>query len=349
MLIDRAVIEVRSGKGGDGCVSFRREKYVPKGGPNGGDGGRGGSVILVATMGIDTLRDLGSKRLWRAGDGKAGMPSQKHGSNAEDLTIEVPPGTLVYDEQDGTLLMDLDTPDQRVVAVRGGRGGFGNEHFKSPTDQAPVRFTAGEASQQRVLRLELKLVADVGLVGMPNAGKSTMLAAVSSAKPKVADYPFTTLEPHLGIAELPGELHANSRRLVLADIPGLIEGASRGKGLGDRFLRHIERTRLLIHLIDAAPPDGADPVIRYQTIRAELAAHSAVLADKPQIVVLNKVDLVPDDAERRAMIERLEQAAGTTVLAASSATRQGLRELLEECWKRLGRIDPRGGGDRPQP
>jgi GTP-binding protein len=342
MLIDSTVIEVRSGRGGDGCVSFRREKFVPKGGPDGGDGGRGGSVILLAAAGIDTLRDLGSQRLWRASDGKAGMPAQKHGRDGKDLTIEVPPGTLVYDEQDGTLLMDLDAPDQRLVAARGGRGGFGNEHFKSPTDQAPVRFTAGEAAQQRALRLELKLVADVGLVGLPNAGKSTMLAAVSSAKPKIADYPFTTLQPHLGIAELPGELHTDARRLVLADIPGLIEGASRGKGLGDRFLRHIERTRLLIHLIDAAPPDGADAADRYRTVRAELSAHAAGLTDKPQIVVLNKVDLLPDDAERDAMIKQLEQAADTTVLAASGATRRGLRELLEECWRRLGRNEPRG-------
>lgn len=345
MLVDRAIIEVRSGKGGDGCASFRREKYVPKGGPNGGDGGRGGSVILVAKTGIDTLGDLGVRRLWRAADGKAGMSSQKHGRNGEDLTIGVPPGTLVYDEQDGTLLTDLDAPHKHLVAARGGRGGFGNEHFKSATDQAPVRFTTGEASQQHMLRLELKLVADVGLVGLPNAGKSTMLAAVSSAKPKIADYPFTTLEPHLGIAELPNERHAASRRLVLADIPGLIEGASRGKGLGDQFLRHIERTRLLIHLVDAAPPDGTDPATRYGTICAELAAHSAALADKPQIVVLNKVDLVADDAERCSLLHRLKQAAGASVMATSSATRRGLRELLEECWRRLEKNEPHDDDD----
>ena len=335
MLIDSAVIEIRSGKGGDGCVSFRREKYIPKGGPNGGDGGRGGSVILAATAGVDTLRDLGARRLWRAGDGRAGMPSQRHGRDGEDLIIQLPPGTLVCDDSEGSLIADLDAPGKQVIAAQGGRGGFGNEHYKSSTDQAPVRFTAGEAAQQHMLRLELKLIADVGLVGMPNAGKSTMLAAVSSARPRIADYPFTTLEPHLGIAELPGQTHAAARRLVLADIPGLIEGASRGKGLGDAFLRHIERTHLLLHLIDAAPPDGADPVASYRTICRELAEHSAALAQKPQIVVLNKVDLIADDAERDEVIQRLEQAVDTRVFAASGATRQGLRELLEECWRRL--------------
>jgi GTP-binding protein len=335
MFIDTAVIEVRSGKGGDGVVAFRREKYIPKGGPSGGDGGRGGDVWLIAEHGIDTLLDFSGRHHWAAEDGQPGQSRQMHGRDGTDLAIKLPPGTLVYDNTSGELLFDLNTPGQKHLIARGGKGGFGNDHFKTATHQAPRHATPGEPAQSLTLRLELKLIADAGLIGKPNAGKSTLLSVVSKATPKIADYPFTTLEPQLGIAELSAD-HSGARRLVFADIPGLIEGASGGAGLGIQFLRHVERTRMLVHLLEAAPMDGSDPLANYHTIRHELAAYSPELAAKREIVVLSKMDLLPDEASREALAQRIEQEVGRRVLRISAATRQGIRELLEACWRGLG-------------
>lgn len=327
MLIDSATIEVRSGKGGDGCVSFRREKYVPKGGPDGGDGGRGGSVTLVASGEVETLLDFAGRHHWHAENGQPGGPKSRHGRDGADLEVPVPPGTLVYDAESGELLVDLDAPGRRHLAAEGGKGGLGNEHFKSPTHQVPREATPGGPAQQRQLRLELKLIADVGLIGKPNAGKSTLLAAVSRARPRIADYPFTTLEPQLGIAELP-----EHRRLVIADIPGLIERAHTGRGLGMRFLRHIERTRVLVHVLELEPVDGSDPVDNYHAVRRELAAYSATLAAKPELVALSKMDLLGGADDRAAAVSMLERALERRVLAFSGATQAGVPALLEACW-----------------
>ena len=288
MLVDRARIFVRSGKGGDGCMSFRREKYIPKGGPNGGDGGDGGDVILVGDQSIDTLLSLTHKPHYRAGHGIQGKGSQLHGANGDDKIVKVPLGTLVTDEASGELLADIAVDGQELVVAKGGKGGCGNEHFKSATNQAPRETTNGEPIEEHILRLELKLIADIGLVGMPNAGKSTLLSSISAARPKVADYPFTTLQPHLGIAELD-----INRRLIVADIPGLIEGAAEGAGLGHRFLKHIERTGALLHLVDVMPIDESDPVSNYKAIREELERYSKELAEKDEIVVLKRAGQRP--------------------------------------------------------
>lgn len=330
MFIDEAVIEVRAGKGGDGCVSFRRAKYVPKGGPDGGDGGDGGSVILEVDEGLNTLLDFRGTHHWAAEDGEPGHGSQMFGKGGEDRVIRMPPGTMVFDADTGELLCDL-RPGDRVVIARGGRGGYGNEHFKGPTNQTPRNADPGEPGEQRTLRLELRLMADAGLVGLPNAGKSTLLAAVTRATPKIADYPFTTLAPHLGIAELdPG------RRIVLADVPGLIEGAAEGAGLGHEFLRHLGRTRALVHLVDAQPPDGSSPVENYRTVRAELLAYSPALAEKPEVIALNKIDLLADGVEREEAVRSFKRALRTEtdapVVPVSGAARLGLRDLLEKVW-----------------
>ena len=330
MLIDSAIIFVRSGKGGDGCLSFRRAKFEPKGGPDGGDGGNGGSVVLVATAGVDTLLDLSGRHHHHAEDGQAGQGKQRHGRKGADLEVPVPPGTLIYEEPDGTLVDDLAQAGRRLVMARGGKGGFGNEHFKSPTNQAPRQTTAGEPAVGRTLRLELKLIADVGLIGKPNAGKSTLLSRVSGARPKIADYPFTTLEPNLGIAEL-----SSDRRLVIADVPGLIEGAATGHGLGIEFLRHIERTRVLVHLIEVDPVDGSDPVQNYHTICNELASYSPQLAVKPQLLALAKMDLMPTEERRAEAVKSIQKATGVRTLPVSSVCGIGLRALLESCWKRI--------------
>lgn len=335
MLVDQATIFVSSGRGGDGHVSFRREKYIPKGGPSGGDGGNGGSVYLVATPGVDTLLDLAGRHHWRAEPGEPGGSKQKHGKDGQDLSIQVPAGTLIYDDDTGELLADLDALHKRVLIARGGRGGFGNEHFKSPTNQTPRQFAPGEPGEQRTLRLELKLIADIGLLGKPNAGKSTLLSKLSHARPRVADYPFTTLEPNLGIAELPGH-----RRVVIADIPGLIEGAHAGSGLGTRFLRHIERTRLLVHLLEIEPGDGSDPVTNYHVIRRELAQYSPQLAAKPELVVLTKLDLLGGQAaDGEAAADLFEQHLGVRPRVISSAMNLGTQELLEACWAKLAEMD----------
>ncbi len=331
MLVDRATIHVRSGKGGDGCVAFRREKYINKGGPSGGDGGNGGDVILVAEAGVDTLLDFTGRHHWRAPDGEPGGSKQKHGANGDDLEIRLPPGTLIYNDETGELVVDLAEPETRHVIAAGGRGGFGNEHFKSPTNQTPREATPGEPSVELTLRMELKLVADVGLIGMPNAGKSTLLSRLTAARPKIADYPFTTLEPNLGIAEIPGEFGA--RRLVIADIPGLIEGAAGGAGLGHEFLRHVERTRVLVHLLEIEPTDGSDPVENFTAINQELFDYSTQLARKPQIVAVSKMDLLAGDEDRQVAAELVEQATGQPVLPVSSVSGDGVAALLERCWQ----------------
>ncbi|MBT5365301.1 MAG: GTPase ObgE [Phycisphaerae bacterium] len=327
MLVDRARIFVRSGKGGDGCMSFRREKYIPKGGPNGGDGGDGGDVILVGDGSIDTLLSLTHKPHYRAGHGIQGKGSQMHGANGDDKIVKVPLGTLVTDEDTGDLLADISEEGQELIVAKGGKGGWGNEHFKSATNQAPRETTNGELIEEHILRLELKLIADIGLVGMPNAGKSTLLSSISAARPKVADYPFTTLQPHLGIAELDID-----RRLIIADIPGLIEGAADGAGLGHRFLKHIERTGALLHLVDVMPIDGSDPVSNYRTIRDELERYSSELAAKDEIIVLNKIDLL-SSAVRESSIETIAaELQLDPVITCSGVTREGIRGVLEHCW-----------------
>lgn len=324
VFVDEVRIHVRGGRGGDGCVSFRREKYVPKGGPDGGDGGRGGSVFLVAKAGIDTLLDLAGRHHYHAENGRPGSGANCTGRSGEDLVVPVPTGTLVYDDLSGRLLKDLVHDGERVCVARGGRSGHGNAHFASATQQAPRTAEPGLPGQERTLRLELKLIADVGLVGLPNAGKSTLLARLTQARPKIADYPFTTRAPHLGIMELPG-----FRRLVLADLPGLIEGAHEGVGLGDAFLRHIERTRVIVHLVDLCPPEGAPtPTEAYRIIRGELEKYSAALAHRAEIVAGSKLDLT----EASAALSVLRNELGVPVFGISGVTGAGLRELAEEMW-----------------
>ena len=324
LFVDEATIHVRGGKGGNGCVSFRREKYVPKGGPDGGDGGHGGSVFLVAHAGVNTLLDLTGRHHYHAENGRPGSGSNCAGRRGKPLRVTVPAGTLVYDADTGRLLKDLVNDGNEVCVARGGRGGRGNAHFVSATHQVPRESQPGTAGQERKLRLELKLIADVGFVGLPNAGKSTLLSRLTHARPKIAAYPFTTREPYLGIAEMPG-----FRRLVLADLPGLIAGAHEGAGLGDTFLRHIERTRVILHLVDLNPPEGApSPAEAYQTIRGELEKYSATLAQRTEILVGTKLDIT----EARDAFEPFQVAVGRPVLGISSASGQGLRELLEALW-----------------
>ncbi|GMU82674.1 MAG: GTPase Obg [Planctomycetota bacterium] len=324
LFVDTVTVEVRGGKGGDGCVAFHREKFVPKGGPSGGDGGRGGSVFLVADRGLNTLLELAGKHHWHAENGRPGEGSNCHGKNGRDLHVKVPAGTLVYDDDTGTLLKDLVTDGEVVRVARGGRGGYGNLHYVSSTNQTPRQFQPGRAGQQRMLRLELKLIADIGLVGLPNAGKSTLLARVTNARPKIAAYPFTTKEPQLGILEL-----SEFRRLVIADIPGLIEGAHEGVGLGDAFLRHIERTRVIVHMIDLCPPEGSPtPVEAYHVIRNELEKYSPKLAARHEIIVGSKLDLT----EAPESLETLRAALGRPIIAISGVTGQNLRTLGEAMW-----------------
>jgi GTP-binding protein len=328
MFIDEAIIHVKAGDGGHGCVSFRREKYVPKGGPDGGDGGDGGSIVFLADSSKDTLLDFAGKHHWNAPRGEGGMGKKMAGLSGEDLVIPVPLGTLIYDRDHGSLLCDLETDGRKVTIARGGKGGRGNWHFRTPSNQAPRFAEPGTEGQERNLRLELKLIADVGLVGMPNAGKSTLLRAVSAARPKVADYPFTTLEPQLGIVELVGD-----RRIVVADIPGLIEGAQHGTGLGHAFLRHVERTKVIVHLLDLFPLDGSDPAANYRTIRAELEAFSSLLAAKPEVIAANKMDLATDDGEALAKLRA--DLPTHTIYPISGATHDGVQPLMEALWNIL--------------
>ena len=320
MFIDEAEIYVKAGDGGDGCVSFRREAGVPRGGPDGGDGGDGGSVVFHARPGLDTLLDFKGRHHWRAANGQPGRGKDMTGASGDDLVVPVPPGTLIYDKRLGILLKDLDAPDMKVVIARGGEGGRGNARFATSTNQTPRTFEPGTPGEERHLRLELKLIADVGLVGLPNAGKSTLLARLSAARPKIADYPFTTLEPNLGIVEAGPE-----RRFVMADLPGLIEGAHRGVGLGDEFLRHVERTRVLLHLVEFEPHAGLQPAAAWRAIRAELAGYSPTLAEKPELVVLTKADLGLDTD---AVAREFSEAVGRPVFVISSASGQGLNRLV---------------------
>jgi len=322
IFLDEVDIVLIAGNGGNGCVSFRREKYIPKGGPNGGDGAKGGSVYIYADDQYNTLQHLAGKHHWRAKTGGHGMGKNRHGKNGEDTLIPVPPGTMIYDAETGICLKDLTAHDDRVCLARGGSGGKGNAFFKTPTQQAPRIAETGEPGQDRKVHLELKLMADAGLLGKPNAGKSTLMSRLSAAKPKIANYPFTTLKPSLGIVELPG-----FRRFVMADIPGLIEGAHKGAGLGDEFLRHIERTSVLVHMLDICPPAG-DPVDDYHAIRAELVQYSPTLAEKPEIIVANKMDLTGSDEIIKTMREKLS----ADVVAISAVTGTGLKELAGRIW-----------------
>jgi len=335
MIVDEAEIYVRSGKGGDGCVAFHRAKYVPKGGPAGGSGGRGGDLIMEACDNVDTLLDFAGRHHWMAEDGRMGGGKQCDGPAGEDLVVRVPVGTLVYDRDSGVLIADLKEIGQREVICHGGKGGKGNMYFATATNQAPDYAEPGVAWEEKNLKLELKLIADVGLLGFPNAGKSTLLTAVSAARPKVANYPFTTLSPHPGIAELSG-----GRRFVIADIPGLIPDAADGAGLGIRFLKHVERTSLLIHLIEVAPLDEADPIDHYHAIRQELAKYSQELSQKPEIVVVSKIDLCADSDKLDDLAERLHAATGHRPVLISSVARLGLNELLEKTWQCLGKRPP---------
>ncbi len=324
MFVDEAEIYVKGGNGGHGCVSFRREKFIPRGGPDGGDGGNGGSVYLEATPHIDTLMDFAGHHHWKAENGKPGRGKNMTGKSGEDKIVHVPLGTLVYDKDTGLLLKDLTEPGQRVCVAAGGRGGRGNKHFASSTQQAPRYAEPGKPGQERTLKLELKLIADVGLVGLPNAGKSTLVSRVSAARPKIANYPFTTLNPILGIVEL-----SRHRRFVIADLPGIIEGAHEGAGLGDEFLKHIERTRVLLHLIDIVPFDGPEPIKAYEIIRNELEKYSDVLADKDEIIVANKMDLT--DAQEK--LDEFRKEIDKPVYAISAVTGQGLADLMDILWR----------------
>ena len=329
--LDEVEITVRSGKGGDGMVHFLRERYMPRGGPDGGDGGRGGSVFLEVDGSMRTLHTFRFKKQFVAGDGRPGGPNQRSGRSAEDLLLRVPPGTLVIDSASGDVLSDLTAAGQTLEVVRGGRGGRGNQHFANSRNQAPRIAEKGEPGQEQRLRLELKLIADIGIVGVPNAGKSTLLAALTNAKPKIASYPFTTLLPHLGVAALDDET-----TLVLADIPGLIEGAHAGKGLGHDFLRHIQRTRVLVHLLDGL---AEDPLADFSQINSELALFDPALAGKPQIVALNKIDL-PEVRARWPEIEQELKQQGYTPMAISAATGRDVRKLLGRAAQQLAELPP---------
>jgi len=328
--IDEASIRVEAGKGGNGCLSFRREKYVARGGPDGGDGGDGGSVVLVADGNLNTLVDFRYQPLYRAASGQPGAGRDRTGAAAEDLLVRVPVGTTVVDEATGEVIGDLRSDGERLRVAAGGRRGFGNAHFKSSTNRAPRRTTAGTPGEARRLRLQLKLLADVGLLGLPNAGKSTFIRAASAARPKVADYPFTTLVPNLGVVAA-----GTDSSYVIADVPGLIAGAAEGAGLGIQFLRHLSRTRLLLHLVEVAPVDGSDPVENARAIEAEVAEYSAALARRPQWLVLTKADLV-DTAERDRLLAAFAEAfPGRPVAAVSAATGSAMAELLAAVGRHL--------------
>jgi len=330
--VDYVKIVVKAGDGGRGCVSFRREKYVPRGGPNGGDGGRGGHIILRAVHELNTLLDLRYQRHYKAKRGQHGMGKDRHGRDGDDLIIPVPVGTVVKDAENGELLGDLDENEKELVAAKGGKGGLGNAHFATPTRQAPTFAQPGQEGEEKTLIIELKLLADVGLIGLPNAGKSTLISVISAAKPKIADYPFTTLQPTLGVVKM-----ENFRSFVVADIPGLIEGAHRGTGLGFQFLRHVERTSMLLHLVDISVVSSGDPVDNLTTINRELELHSSVLMKKPQIVVATKLDIADKDK-----LDRLSdycKNSNTGFFAISAATGKGVQELIRSVASRLEEVE----------
>ncbi len=345
MFLDRVKIFVKAGAGGDGAATFRTEAHVPRGGPDGGDGGRGGSIHLRVDAGHTTLRDFRQKRHFKATPGGRGGGSRRHGAAGDDLTIDVPPGTAVFDEETGELLADLVAVGQTTMIGRGGRGGLGNTHFKTSTHQAPKHAQKGEPGEERWLRLELRLIADIGLVGLPNAGKSTLLAALTAATPKIADYPFTTLEPNLGVMDLvaaddPGR---DERRPTIADVPGLIEGASLGAGLGHAFLRHVERTRVLLHLVDGS---GRDPAWDHDVIRDELRAHDPALLEKPILTVFNKLDQ-PAAVEAWPAFRAARRKAGEDVVAISAVDGTGLEELRARIAALLPSADEMGAPPDP--
>lgn len=326
MFVDRVEIRVEGGRGGDGMVSFRREKYISHGGPDGGNGGNGGSIILVAREGVDSLFPLTRKKHWKAESGERGGTADCFGKAAKDLVLEVPPGTMIYDADQGLLLKDLTQPGDQVVVGHGGRGGKGNLQFKSSTNRAPRQSTPGGEGESRRIRLELKVIADVGLVGKPNAGKSTLLSRLSRARPEIAPYPFTTKYPNLGRVQLDAD-----RAFTLADIPGLIEGAHAGLGLGHEFLRHIQRAGILVHLVEPQPTDGTEPLANYRAIHEELALYDPELVRRPEIVVVSKADL-PEGAELQ---NRLSAELGREVLLISAVTGQGLNRLVNEITRLL--------------
>jgi GTP-binding protein len=327
--IDEVRIEVEAGHGGRGCMSFRREKFVPRGGPDGGDGGAGGDVVAVATPQLTTLLDLRYQRLYRAGRGVHGKGKDQHGKRGEEKIISVPVGTTIRDAESGELLADLNEPGLRAVIARGGKGGRGNARFVSSTNRSPRKVQPGLPGEERVLEIELRLLADVGIIGLPNVGKSTLIAAISAARPKVADYPFTTLVPNLGVVSY------GDKTFVVADIPGLIEGAHRGEGLGHKFLKHVSRTSVLIHLLDASRVTEDDPLADWRAINRELELFDPALAAKPQIVVANKIDL-PEARAAAALLKEKFAAMSVPFHAISAATRLGLRELVSSIAGKLG-------------
>jgi len=329
--IDEAVIELEAGRGGDGCVSFRREKYVPRGGPNGGDGGWGGSIIFKTDGGLATLMDVRFRHRFQASSGGHGKGKEMNGAKGEDLIVRIPAGTVIFDNETGELLADLSSSGIEWIAAKGGKGGLGNRHFVSSIHQAPRKCTEGEGGEKRRVRLELKLLADVGLVGLPNAGKSTLLRALSNARPKVADYPFTTTIPYLGLVDLGEE-----RSFVMADIPGLIEGAHTGAGMGIQFLRHIERTKIILHLIDITNPAHLDPVQTYQTLRNELESFHPDLAKRKEIICLTKMDITEAKERTQKEMAALKKAGASDIIPISSASREGLKDLLKKIGALLG-------------
>ena len=340
MFIDKVKIYIKSGKGGNGCISFRREKHVPKGGPNGGDGGRGGNIIAVAQEHLNTLMKQYYNQHYRAGNGEHGKGDNKHGRDGQDVFLTLPPGTIIRDAETQELIVDLTTAGQTYVLAEGGIGGRGNARFKSSTNQTPRVAEKGEPGIEKALELELRLIADFGLIGYPNAGKSSILSRVSAAKPKIADYPFTTLSPVLGVVRVDEE-----KSFVLADIPGLIEGAHQGTGLGHEFLRHISRTRLLIHVVDAASVDGRDPVSDYQSINEELHLYDERLVELPQIIVANKMDL----PGAKAGLERLQEHISDRIIPISAVTGEGLSQLMYATYDALEKIPRHEENEENQP
>ena len=332
MFVDEARIHVAAGGGGNGCVAFRREKFVPRGGPSGGDGGNGGSVYMESTAHLNTLLKFRYNKEFRVRRAGHGEGSNRHGKNSQDMVIQVPVGTVVYDSATGNKLVDFDTEGTRFLVVKGGRGGRGNARFATSTNQAPRRADPGTPGEERDLRLELKLLADVGLVGFPNVGKSTLISRLSAARPRIADYPFTTLEPSLGVVAVDEE-----DSFVMADIPGLIAGAHQGKGLGDRFLKHVERTRLLLHLIDVAEFTGRDPVEDYSVIMAELESFSPAVAKKPMLMVASRVDAA-GESNRLFVLREFCRRQNRPLFEISSVTGEGLEELKRATWARLQEI-----------
>lgn len=336
MFVDSAKIYIRSGKGGDGHVSFRREKYVPDGGPDGGDGGKGGNVIFEIDEGINTLSDYRFKKKFTAGDGENGGKKRCFGKDGSDLILKVPEGTIIKELNSGKVIADMSYDNRRIILLKGGKGGKGNQHFATPTMQAPKYAQPGQESQELNIILELKVIADVGLVGFPNVGKSTLLSRVSNAKPKIANYHFTTLTPNLGVVDLDG-----SNGFVIADIPGLIEGASQGVGLGHEFLKHIERTKVIIHMVDIASTEGRDPVEDIKIINDELGSYNKEIADRPQVIAANKIDVLPKEEQEDAILKLKNEfeSKGMKVFPISAVSGQGLKELLYYVKEQLDSLD----------